>query len=54
MELFTPSLYRSFALGFVLGAVALFASIGGDARARLGADFAPAAQAATAQSDSAK
>lgn len=46
MGLFTPDLYRSFAIGFALGAVALMVTIGGDARAQLVDAVLPTAHAA--------
>ena len=42
MGLFKPDLYRSFFVGFLIGAVALGASIGGDARSQIVAAYAPA------------
>ena len=46
MGLFKPDLYRSFAIGFALGAVALFATIGGTGRAALVDSIMPSAVAA--------
>lgn len=42
MGLFKPDLYRSFALGFLIGAAALGASLTGEARAEIVAKVAPA------------
>lgn len=49
MGLFKPDLYRSFAVGFALGAVALFASLGDAQRTELAVRVVPSAQAAPAQ-----
>ncbi len=46
MGLFTSDLYRSFGIGFVLGAMALFATLGGEARAELASKVVPSAYAA--------
>jgi hypothetical protein len=46
MGLFKPDLYRSFAVGFALGAVVLFASVGGSGRAALVDSILPSAVAA--------
>lgn len=46
MGLFKSDLYRSFGIGFALGAVALFGSLSGTARADLAAKVIPAAHAA--------
>lgn len=46
MGLFKPDLYRSFGIGFALGAVALFASLSGPAQADLAGQIIPSAQAA--------
>ena len=47
MGLFKSDLYRSFAIGFALGAAALFVSIGDDARTQISGSILPAAIAAT-------
>lgn len=47
MGLFKTDLYRSFAVGFVLGALALFATVGDQSRSMLAAKVIPTAQAAT-------
>ncbi len=46
MGLFKSDLYRSFGVGFALGAVALFASMSGSARADLAGQIIPHANAA--------
>ena len=43
MGLFKPDLYRSFFVGFLIGAAALTASLGGEARAEIIETVAPAA-----------
>jgi hypothetical protein len=47
MGLFTSDLYRSFAMGFALGAAALFVTMGDVARTELAAKVVPSAYAAT-------
>lgn len=49
MGLFTTDLYRSFAAGFALGAIALFASLGSDVHSQIAAKVIPTAEAAAAQ-----
>ncbi len=46
MGLFKSDLYRSFAIGFALGAAALFVTMGDDARTRIAGSVLPAAIAA--------
>ncbi len=46
MRLFTSDLYRSFGIGFVLGAMALFVTLGGEAQAELASKVVPSAYAA--------
>lgn len=46
MGLFKSDLYRSFGIGFALGAAALFGSLSGTARADLIGGIVPAAHAA--------
>lgn len=46
MGLFTSDLYRSFGIGFVLGAVALFFTLKGEARTELVGKLVPLAYAA--------
>jgi hypothetical protein len=46
MGLFTSDLYRSFGIGFVLGAVALFVALNGEARTELVGKPIPSAYAA--------
>ena len=48
MGLFKRDLYRSFAVGFALGAVALFVTLGDDQRGQIAAKVIPSAYAATA------
>jgi hypothetical protein len=43
MGLFKPDLYRSFVVGFLIGAAALGATLGGDARADIVDKVTPAA-----------
>lgn len=43
MGLFKPDLYRSFAIGFLIGVAALGATVGGDARAEMMARVTPGA-----------
>ena len=47
MGLFKADLYRSFAIGFALGALVLFASIGDQSQSMLAGKVIPSAQAAT-------
>ena len=47
MGLFKSDLYRSFAIGFALGAAALFVTIGDTARTQIADNFLPSASAAT-------
>jgi hypothetical protein len=49
MGLFTSSFYRSFAIGFALGAMGLFASLGDSQRTELAARVIPSALAAPAK-----
>lgn len=49
MGLFKSDLYRSFAIGFALGAAVLFVTIGDDARTRWAGNVLPAAIAAPAK-----
>ena len=49
MGLFKRDLYRSFAVGFVLGAVAVFASLGIDVGNKIANGVAPPAEAASPQ-----
>lgn len=46
MGLFTSDLYRSFAVGFALGAAVLFVTMGDTARTDLAARIVPSAYAA--------
>ena len=46
MGLFTSDLYRAFAVGFALGAMALFVTLGDTARTDLAAKVVPSAFAA--------
>lgn len=46
MGLFKPDLYRSFAVGFAIGALALFATLDSSARDQLTGRVIPVAQAA--------
>lgn len=46
MGLFKPDLYRSFAIGFALGAVVVFTTLGGWAGETVGESVMPAAVAA--------
>ncbi len=50
MRLFTSDLYRSFGIGFLLGAAALFASLNGQARSELAGKVVPSAYAAASPS----
>ena len=43
MGLFKPDLYRSFAVGFLIGAAILGANLGGEGRSQIAAQYAPAA-----------
>lgn len=47
MGLFTPQLYRSFAVGFALGALVLLGVMEGDARSQLAEKIVPSAVAAS-------
>ena len=49
MGLFKADLYRNFALGFALGAVIVFGSLGFDLGGGLVSGLAPAAEAAARQ-----
>lgn len=49
MGLFKPDLYRSFAVGFALGAIALFVSLNGETQSQVASKVIPTAYAATAQ-----
>ena len=49
MRLFTSDLYRSFGIGFALGAMALFVGLGGEARVELAAKVVPSAYAAATE-----
>ena len=49
MGLFKSDFTRSFAIGFALGAVALFASLGDSQRAEMASRVIPAAVAAPAE-----
>jgi hypothetical protein len=51
MGLFKPDLYRAFALGFLLGAAALLASMGAQSEQGLTGHVIPAAEAASAHPD---
>lgn len=51
MGLFKPDLYRSFALGFLLGAAALTGAMVAQGRAQFSNPVIPAAQAAPALPD---
>ncbi len=51
MGLFKPDIYRSFALGFVLGALALTGTMVAEGRANFANPVIPAAQAAPALPD---
>ena len=51
MGLFKADLYRSFAVGFVLGALALLTTLDDQSRGLLTGDVIPAAQAATAPAE---
>ena len=46
MGLFQSDLYRSFAIGFALGAAALFVTVGDKARTQIASNVLPAAIAA--------
>ncbi len=49
MGLFTPDLFRSFGIGFLLGALALYATVGGTGEQTLRSSVMPSAVAATAK-----
>lgn len=49
MGLFKPDLYRSLAIGFVLGAAIVFSVLGIDPGSNLANGVAPAAEAAPAE-----
>jgi hypothetical protein len=49
MGLFKPDLYRSLAIGFVLGAVVVFSVLGIDPGQKIAQGVAPQAEAASAQ-----
>ena len=49
MGLFKPDLYRSLAIGFLVGAVIVFSVLGIDPSEDLAQGVAPAAEAAAAQ-----
>ncbi len=49
MGLFKPDLYRSLAIGFLVGAVIVFSALGINPSQDLAQGVAPAAQAASAQ-----
>ncbi len=49
MGLFKPDLYRSFAIGFAVGAVIVFTALGIDPGRNLASGVAPPAEAAAAQ-----
>ncbi len=49
MGLFKPDLYRSFAIGFAVGAAIVFSTLGIDAGSNLAIGVAPSAEAATTQ-----
>ena len=49
MGLFKPDLYRSLALGFLVGAVIVFTALGIDPSQDLAQGVAPAAEAAAAK-----
>lgn len=51
MGLFKPDLYRAFGIGFVLGAVALVATMGAEGRFQLSDQVIPAAVAAPVVAD---
>jgi hypothetical protein len=51
MGLFKPDLYRSFALGFALGAAALLAGMSAQSERGLAGQVIPAAEAASAHLD---
>lgn len=51
MRLFTPDLYRSFGIGFVLGALGLTVAMVADGRAHFSNPVIPVAQAAPALPD---
>ena len=48
MGLFKPDFYRSFAIGFALGAVVVFTTLGGGTGGNIANGVVPAAVAATA------
>lgn len=47
MGLLKPDFYRAFAVGFMIGAAALLATLGDEERAQFAARFVPQAVAAT-------
>jgi hypothetical protein len=49
MELFNSQFYRSFVIGFALGAVALFVSVGSSDQAEMASRVIPSALAAPAE-----
>jgi hypothetical protein len=49
MGLFNSQFYRSFVIGFALGAVALFASVGSDDQTAMASRVIPSALAAPAE-----
>jgi hypothetical protein len=49
MGLFKPDLYRSFAIGFALGAVVVFTTFGAGFGQKIANGVAPAAEAAAAR-----
>lgn len=51
MELFGTETYRSFAIGFGLGALALFGILASQGQAPFGAELVPSARAAPALPD---
>ncbi len=51
MGLFKPDLYRSFAIGFVLGALGLVGAVGLQGGTSLAQQMIPAAEAAPAHPD---
>ena len=51
MGLFKADLYRSFAIGFVLGAAALLAGMGAQSEAGLAGQMIPSAEAAAPHPD---
>lgn len=49
MGLFKPDLYRFFAIGFLAGAVLVFAQVGDGGRSQLAENVVPTAEAASAR-----